>query len=433
MQGKQTAALTKLESLKAQEGDLKPKEAAFESEREAKIKALRVQEEDYLKKTVEHELKINENSKKLEQYKGEQTSLEEENSTMFQTIVEFRQKSSDLNNRRSVLSTQKTELTKQFNKWKDLSEKCPYCEQSVDIEFIKKQKALLTKKIILQNKAILNQDNLITEVQDKIKPLVEKSSSNTQLLNSNKLNLFRVDSELYNARVFREVSIKDLDRVHKEIASVKTGTNPYKALLEACNNQIISITSSGISIESEIKEKEKALTGVQFWSKGFKELRLWVVSEALAALEAESNTAIEQLGLYDWQLKFQMERETSKKTISKGFHVLVNSKTLQGEEYVPFEIWSGGETQRLKLGATIGLSSLIQNYKGVGFNISIWDEPTSYLSEEGIEDLIKYLDEYAKTSNKAIYMVDQRYLESPYFRKVITVEKNEEGSKIYEN
>ena len=421
----------RIKAFEAQEAEIRPKNASFEATRAERITSLEEKDKADHDSVANLIAEVLGKSKIIIKSDAQFKERIEHLSILNKERADLLLEHLGIGNRLSTLKGEKSELTKQFNKWKGL-DTCPYCEQQVDIKVIREQKTLITKKLLLHAKAIGGQEAKQEITQDRLKILQET----IDILVKNK-----EDGAAHKEKLSREILLLETGKrnltqgrlaTQKEIARIKGEKNPYQDMLNNCSHEILNATQELTAYEAKIAAKEKDMLGFQFWTKGFKELRLWVVSEALAALEVESNTAITQLGLYDWKLKFQMERETSKKTVSKGFHVLVNSKTLHGEDYVPFEIWSGGETQRLKLGSTIGLSSLIQSYKGVEFNISIWDEPSSFLSEEGIDDLIRYLDNYATTTGKAVYFVDQRSLESPYFKSIITVKKTEKGSEIFE-
>ena len=108
-----------------------------------------------------------------------------------------------------------------------------------------------------------------------------------------------------------------------------------------------------------------------------------------------SGAALTKLGVWVQELgikmhiKFDTERETTTGTVSKGFQVLIYSP--DNKEPVPWEAWSGGEAQRLRLAGSMGLASLILDSKGIKSNIEIFDEPSAYLSQSGIEDLVELL------------------------------------------
>ena len=319
-------------------------------------------------------------------------------------------------------------LKKNLDKWKSLIDKCPTCEQDVNLEFASSEKKLITKELVLINK---NTKNLELKTQElynqtrleeiKINEIKSKQTSLTETIKE----LNKVITELGNNKILK---LQEIRQIRQQIDSLNSGTNPYQSLIDNLNIEMSSTIKEINTITQELNQTNTNLDNAEYWIKGFKELRMWVISDALTALEIESNNALSKLGLIDWKIKFQIERETQKGGISKGFHVMVHSKEFVKDKYVPLKIWSGGEARRLKLGGVIGFSSLIQNYTGVCFNISVWDEPSSYLSKEGIDDLIEFLTEQAETQHKVIYFIDQRNLEASNFKEVITMVKTEEGT-----
>ena len=82
------------------------------------------------------------------------------------------------------------------------------------------------------------------------------------------------------------------------------------------------------------------------------------------------------------------------------------------------------------MAGTKGFSNLIKNFKGIDFNIEIYDEPTQFVNPEGIEDFLQFLADEAEEKQKVIYVIDHHSLSSDLFKKVITIEKNKNGSKI---
>jgi len=164
------------------------------------------------------------------------------------------------------------------------------------------------------------------------------------------------------------------------------------------------------------------------WGKGFKELRLWLIEDALKELEIEVGNSLIQLGLKDWHVSFDIERENKSGGVTKGFSVFITAPG--SPESVPWEAWSGGETQRLRVAGAIGLANLISNRRSAKSNIEIWDEPTAHLTEEGIQDLLNFFEERARNEEKQIWLVDHRSLDYGGFDKEIEVVKDKEGSHI---
>ena len=67
---------------------------------------------------------------------------------------------------------------------------------------------------------------------------------------------------------------------------------------------------------------------------------------------------------------------------------------------------------------------------GVRFGFEVWDEPTAWLSSEGIEDLVECLAYRSSTTNKSVWLVDQRAHEVSSFTEIWRVTKTADGSKV---
>jgi DNA repair exonuclease SbcCD ATPase subunit len=100
------------------------------------------------------------------------------------------------------------------------------------------------------------------------------------------------------------------------------------------------------------------------------------------------------------------------------------------KQQVPFEVWSGGESQRLRLAAQMGLSNLIRSTSGTTLNLEVWDEPSQFISAGGVEDLLDSLRNRATQEKRQVWVVDHRTLGYSDFDNIITVCKNLDGSYI---
>jgi DNA repair exonuclease SbcCD ATPase subunit len=204
--------------------------------------------------------------------------------------------------------------------------------------------------------------------------------------------------------------------------------NPHgQALKRAASDRRAAQTEHDeASTELDALRERYALCAL--WVKGFKEVRLRAITEALVELELEANSALVQLGLMDWALMFSVERETKGGTMSRGFDVRVSAP--EQKRPMPWAAWSGGEAQRLRVGATMGLSDLIRARCGLDFPLEVWDEPTAGLSAGGVDDLMESLHQRAITEGRQIWVVDHRSLSYGGFAGTVLVVKDEDGSHI---
>jgi DNA repair exonuclease SbcCD ATPase subunit len=166
---------------------------------------------------------------------------------------------------------------------------------------------------------------------------------------------------------------------------------------------------------------EAAFEATVQWVQAFKDVRLFLVAEALLQLEVEVNSALAQLGLADWGIRFAPDSETKAGAVKRGFSVTVLSPN--NERAVPWQVWSGGEAQRLRVAASMGLSNLIAAYTGYKAFVEVWDEPTNGMSSQGIADLLTAMKDRAERDGKQVWIIDHRALDSGLFQQTITAVK----------
>lgn len=231
-----------------------------------------------------------------------------------------------------------------------------------------------------------------------------------------------------------------IDNMERQIEAAGTEPNPHEGVAEQVEAEVNPHTARLAAIVEARRGAEERLAASQaaektaldrmsaldFWRQGFRRVRLFYIRRVLAQLEVETMNASGQLGLVGWKIRFTTETETKSGSTKTGVQIPVESPTMTG----PFTNWSGGEGQRVRLCVALGVGSMIQRWSGVRWNLEVFDEPTAWLSEAGIEDLLQLLKTRADLSNKAVYLADHRALGFAGFSKVITVVKDEAGSRI---
>jgi DNA repair exonuclease SbcCD ATPase subunit len=217
-----------------------------------------------------------------------------------------------------------------------------------------------------------------------------------------------------------------IDGLKQRITQLDRETNPHVERLEKLRKQ-------RRTLREQLKEqrgKERDLNGqimsYEYWRNGFRKVRLFCIERVLKVLELETMNAAQSLGLVGWKIGYATETETKSGTTKLGVQVEVSSPTRSG----PFINWSGGEGQRVRLAGALGLAGLIQRWSGVLWNIEVYDEPTAFLSESGIEDLLELLKHRADSHGKSIFIADHRGLGNMGFDHVMTVVKDSAGSRI---
>lgn len=210
---------------------------------------------------------------------------------------------------------------------------------------------------------------------------------------------------------------RDVDKLNEEMDR----PNPYGRLLrdyEGAKDEAEVVLLHAYESEHRMERQHAALT---YWVKGFKTLRLFMIDQAAKSMEIEINNALVRLGLPDWQMFVRVDSETKSGTVRRALTLEVQGP--DNSSAVPFESWSGGEAQRLRLAAAMGFSDLLRERLGIKLEIEIWDEPTQGLSAPGISALMQTLAERATRSERPLWVIDHHSLDFGLFGHTLKVRK----------
>ncbi len=224
---------------------------------------------------------------------------------------------------------------------------------------------------------------------------------------------------------FSESRLDDMERTAERLGKE---VNPFADMVSRSADRVKSLRVSLAAIREDLDASEDRRSRLAYWVTGFKEIRLREISEALNELEIEVNSCCTALGLVDWELRFQVDRETKGGSLKRGFSVLVKSP--HNRQAVPWAAWSGGEKQRLRLAGQMGLADLIRSRTGAGFPLEVWDEPTNALTPGGVDDLLESLAARARAEGRQIWLVDHRTHNFGGFAGGAVVTKTAAGSQI---
>jgi DNA repair exonuclease SbcCD ATPase subunit len=222
---------------------------------------------------------------------------------------------------------------------------------------------------------------------------------------------------------------KELDRTEEAYEKVEKEVNPFIEYLERAKEYERTLHDEVDDLRARIADAEGVHYIKQMWVTGFKEIRLREIASALSELEVEVNSAVVALGLNDWSLEFAVDRELKGGTVQRGFNVTVRAPDAK-DKPVPWEAWSGGEKQRLRIAGNAGLSDLVRARTGCGLQLEVWDEPTNGLSPEGKTDLFEYLAERARNEARIIILLDHQAHDFGGFAGTCTIIKTPSGSRI---
>lgn len=319
------------------------------------------------------------------------------------------------------------ELEKQEEDIKHSSE-CPTCGHQMSraegdkiISKLAREYGKLTTKLGVMQRQVGKLDPLIKQRERAL------TEAEDQLITAQvDLDSYVADTNATRRRV--EQGETELDRLEEKAHDLLNAENLYAGLIEQAAYDADKLSTSLASTRHQLDQSQERHSMLNYWVRGFKELRLQLIAEALTELEVEANSCLAALGLLDWELNFQVDRETKSGGVQRGFSVLVRSP--HNANAVPWEAWSGGEAQRLRLACNMGLADLIRARTGTGLDLEVWDEPTRDLSGQGVQDLLVALEARAQHEERAIWLVDHRTHSFGGFTGGAMVTKTDAGSSI---
>jgi DNA repair exonuclease SbcCD ATPase subunit len=319
-------------------------------------------------------------------------------------------------------------LQDQRKRAEELSGKCPTCFQHVKDATKDAVLAEWDRQIEWEK----GEEHRHAKAMEECRTLVAKCSTVAcgadREAQTAKAALQRADAELRKAEGETAVQRRVVQHAAKAVEDLRSGKNPHEVQVWYATKQLAATRRQIKDKKDELDALSRRQKRAEFWARGFKEVRLLVVEEALAELEVEVCNALDQLGLEGWRVEFDVERETKAGTVTRGFNVFVQAP--DSPRQVPWKSWCGGETQRLRVAGALGFANLICNRKGVRPSAEVWDEPTNFLSEEGVQDLLTFFEGRGREEQKQVWLIDHRSFLHGGFDGTVTIVKDKKGSKI---
>jgi DNA repair exonuclease SbcCD ATPase subunit len=295
---------------------------------------------------------------------------------------------------------------------------CPECGQTID-----------------------NPTNKISELQAQAKELAKRGDEHAASANGLSETLATITRRIEDLQKFetQDIEIKSeinmLDRVltnevrvhfrmNQELAAIMNEENQFTALCNDLEETYEATKAKHATIVLEEETINHEIEIYRFWQKGFRDIRLELIDSTLLELELATNRNAQALGLEDWRIAFSTERETKSGSVSQAFTVLLYPPGQASP--IDWAAFSGGEAQRWHLAVTCGLSEVLLRRAGIEPDTEIYDEVTSYISSEGIENVLDFLRQRALDLDRKIYLIDH-HVGVGDFTNVIQVVKDDTG------
>lgn len=301
---------------------------------------------------------------------------------------------------------------------------CPTCGQAVKPANLSKHKTHLERE---RDDLHLSLDALkAVELSSKLEALEEQLEAAARQVEELDIAF---QSEQSSVRRWQlEVSALEEQLKILQKACDEEAANPYTDQIR----QMTAREKQLLNVMKNLAQKQQTITRKlecnKFWIKGFKDIKLQLIDDVLSELNLVTNGMLEAVGLIDWQVQYDVERETKSGTVQRTLNVQIQSPQSHG--LVRWECWSGGEQQRLRLIGALALADVLLAYAGVQPNLEILDEPAVYFSSDGVSEICRFLAERARDKHKSIYYTEHQAVDSVHFSQSLLVIKDQGGAHI---
>jgi DNA repair exonuclease SbcCD ATPase subunit len=328
-----------------------------------------------------------------------------------------------LDNEEKTRLREATQLEHQLESYNDAI--CPECKQPLlDQEHTHKrrQELLATAQEVTEllegipkRRMILN--NSITNIEQATLRLEEANKAYRE-----------ATSEISGLETQITAQERVVVRVTNDIRKVESETNPFSQLCDQLEVRYNALIEQREVLGKQDDSLNQEIEILKFWQKGYRDIRLEQIDATLLELELATNRNAAALGLQDWEIQFATERENKSGSVSHAFSIFLFPPGQKSP--VSWDSYSGGEAQRWQLAVTFALSEVLLSRAGITADWEVLDEPTGFLSREGIDDLLECLHTRAHELQRRVYLIDHRSLERGSFDGIINVIKDGAGIHI---
>lgn len=419
------ADLAKLEGRLEEARDYGPEIATFESKRKARRDALNA-EFDTVNATL---------GKETSRLKAARADLATHDTSLANWIKErddLRQRRDTLRTSLDDVKTEATRLERSIQELLDIldsKEPCPTCGSSLSDNHQHAKR--MADKADGYEKEVKDLTRMKKDLQAKVGEVDALLAKAEEAVAVRQDELDKLDREERGCLNEIDRCNRSLDSIEQDLDRLAAETNPFKAMQEEATQRAKTHRAAFLQARTALDRANEKYSLYSLWIRGFKEVRLQLIAEALSELELEVNSSLAELGLDGWELRFDVDRETKGGSTQRGFAVTVLGPS--NPKPVPWASWSGGEQQRLRLAANMGLANLIRTRMGITFPLEVWDEPTKGLSPQGVQDLLACLERRAQVEQRQIWIIDHTSHHFGGFAGTATIIKEATGSRIEQN
>jgi DNA repair exonuclease SbcCD ATPase subunit len=299
---------------------------------------------------------------------------------------------------------------------------CESCGQKLPERLVQSRIEKLDQQIIDREKKI---DKLDEEIKDLNITVFEVKAELPDIS-----DLVReydtISQQLANIVQEERLAQRDFGALQQQVKSTEAEIEKAKNRVKLLETQQQALIETKQLVGKEMAVLKTESDTAKQLKNDFRAMRLMVVEEILEYLNAEANLLLSRFGMPDYKITFATQEVGKGGTSKPSLSATVDIKGTK----LPFHAYSGGERQRLRIVSALGQANVIQSLSGVEYKFEIWDEPSSWLSQDGVQVLVDILQERAQTYGKRIILIDHRVLDSAAFDQVIEMGKKNGVSSI---
>lgn len=422
------------------ETNYKDKIKEFEETRKKDIEDLQTLETTTknLLKEVEKEQK--EKIQKLEEQIKEYEKDKKKNEELLTKLPTFEKEKEDVEKTLSQLSTN-NEILRQ--KLKEIIQEstnfqklkignCPICKQKITGEHLKKEINILIQKAQEINSQMEELNPKILEVlkqigiiKTNIEHLKAVDIKNREVINT----IYNTKNTILTLQRSPEAQrhINTLEGLKDRLKALRNTQNPYEKQEEERKITLFGLVEQIKRKKQGIESLNEEIQYYQFWVEGFKKIRISLFSIMIDRFQDYAQNLLSQYSS-ELQIQFSTERETRSGTTKDEFDISITDSS---GTVLSYEMYSGGEKQKIRLSIAMALAQMIKDDCGKEFNFVAFDEPNDALDDMGKEVNFEVFTKLAE-EGKAILVTDHDSLFKDKFDHSITVVKENDKSYIKE-
>lgn len=416
----------------------------FEADREREIEDIKTHfetvEERARKKREQLHQSITDAEKELGPLRDDKTKTEQKISQLQDVAKNFDEAKAieeEVVKQQASIRAKTSVLVKEADEIGELGDRCPTCRQTVDKSILSARVQEIADEVESLGEEKANQDDLI----ESARKVLTNARNARDEIHSLEIKLSGVNNKIGNLN--RDITSynNELDAVDTNAESeqgayeatikrIESRENPHIKLREENEKQIAVYESRVEQAESSIGKKRKELSLLIDWevAYGNQGIRSHLFDRVLVLLDNKIHDYMMALSNGAVSVEIDTEIKTKGGETRDKFAVLVS------DEYGtrPYESYSGGEKQRIRLAIDLALSDLVCEERERTFDFAIFDEVLSNLDDDGRMRMVdlwrKQIDNEQK---RLILVVDHSIDIQTMFDNEITVVK-ENGCSVIE-